>query len=264
MIHFNCPDCGGRVRVPDKYAGKKGRCPNCKVVIDIPTAKKAAADEAVQPGAGKSSADTATAPAAAAADDQAVTEAESLKELAAAAQAVQRPEQSPPSAVKAGPPQPAEKEGFREEEPVVTKIPREQAAVVPAVSAEKAPAGSAASPKADSQASAVVIADPAAVRNAKWVCLALYGLFNLCLFLWLINGIAGRLVGAWPQFLPMIFAALNFLGGAFALVYIPLRWPVITQLPGRYKLLGYAGGAGLALLLTLTTNPWVGGLYFPI
>ena len=263
MIHFNCPKCSGKVRVPEKYAGKKGRCPNCKVVIDIPTAKEAPADEAVELSERKSSADTATVRAAAATEDQAVTEADSLKQLAAAAQAVQRPEQPPPSVVETGPSRAAEKEGFDEEETVLTRISREQVTVAPAA-VEKTPVARAVSPKADSQAAAVAIADPAAVRNAKWACLALYGLFNLCLFLWLINGIAGRLVGAWPQFLPMIFAALNFLAGAFALVYMPLRWPVIAQLPGRYKLLGYAGSAGLALLLTLTTNPWVGGLYFPI
>jgi len=36
MIHFECEHCGRPVRVADSYGGKKGRCPNCGEVVDIP------------------------------------------------------------------------------------------------------------------------------------------------------------------------------------------------------------------------------------
>ncbi len=37
MIHFECEHCGHAVRVPAAHAGKKGRCPSCKAVVDIPS-----------------------------------------------------------------------------------------------------------------------------------------------------------------------------------------------------------------------------------
>ena len=37
MIHFQCEHCGHAVRVPTRYAGKKGRCPACKNIVDIPS-----------------------------------------------------------------------------------------------------------------------------------------------------------------------------------------------------------------------------------
>lgn len=36
FIRFACTFCGTKIRVPAKYAGKKGRCPNCKKVVLIP------------------------------------------------------------------------------------------------------------------------------------------------------------------------------------------------------------------------------------
>jgi tRNA A-37 threonylcarbamoyl transferase component Bud32 len=35
-IDFSCPHCGNLVRPPPGAAGKKGRCPTCKRVVDIP------------------------------------------------------------------------------------------------------------------------------------------------------------------------------------------------------------------------------------
>ena len=35
MIHFECR-CGTKIKVADEYAGKKGKCPKCKEVIEIP------------------------------------------------------------------------------------------------------------------------------------------------------------------------------------------------------------------------------------
>ncbi|GAH58359.1 unnamed protein product, partial [marine sediment metagenome] len=36
MIRFTCQHCGEPVRVPDTSGGKKGRCPFCKGVAEIP------------------------------------------------------------------------------------------------------------------------------------------------------------------------------------------------------------------------------------
>jgi len=35
-IHFQCNNCGGPVKVADETAGKKGRCPHCTKIIEIP------------------------------------------------------------------------------------------------------------------------------------------------------------------------------------------------------------------------------------
>lgn len=40
-ITFSCPQCGKMVRIGDEYAGRKGRCPSCLTVIDIPAASMA-------------------------------------------------------------------------------------------------------------------------------------------------------------------------------------------------------------------------------
>ena len=36
-MKFHCESCGKEIRVPGTYAGKKGRCPACKVVLTVPT-----------------------------------------------------------------------------------------------------------------------------------------------------------------------------------------------------------------------------------
>lgn len=36
MIRFVCGHCGRSVQVPASYAGKKGRCPYCGALLDIP------------------------------------------------------------------------------------------------------------------------------------------------------------------------------------------------------------------------------------
>lgn len=35
-MNFNCKQCGHQQEVPDKYAGKTVKCPNCKVSVKIP------------------------------------------------------------------------------------------------------------------------------------------------------------------------------------------------------------------------------------
>ncbi len=36
MIKFASSKCGRHISVDDKYAGKRGKCPNCKEVVVIP------------------------------------------------------------------------------------------------------------------------------------------------------------------------------------------------------------------------------------
>ena len=35
MIEFSCANCGRRIRVPDSYAAKKGKCPSCKTIVVV-------------------------------------------------------------------------------------------------------------------------------------------------------------------------------------------------------------------------------------
>lgn len=35
-IKFNCSECGKTINAPDAAAGKKGRCPQCSAVMEIP------------------------------------------------------------------------------------------------------------------------------------------------------------------------------------------------------------------------------------
>ena len=41
VIKFHCKNCGQKIRVPQTYAGKKGKCPKCKNMVVIPKAKGA-------------------------------------------------------------------------------------------------------------------------------------------------------------------------------------------------------------------------------
>jgi hypothetical protein len=36
MIEFSCPDCGKSIRVNDKHAGKRGKCPKCAKALVVP------------------------------------------------------------------------------------------------------------------------------------------------------------------------------------------------------------------------------------
>jgi DNA-directed RNA polymerase subunit RPC12/RpoP len=44
-MKFHCQNCGKEIRVPSAYAGKKGRCPECKAALIVPSPQVAAADE---------------------------------------------------------------------------------------------------------------------------------------------------------------------------------------------------------------------------
>jgi len=35
-IKFNCPECGKTINAPDAAAGKRGKCPHCSAVVEIP------------------------------------------------------------------------------------------------------------------------------------------------------------------------------------------------------------------------------------
>ena len=40
VIVFKCESCGHKIKIPDKYAGKKGKCPKCHEAVIIPTPEK--------------------------------------------------------------------------------------------------------------------------------------------------------------------------------------------------------------------------------
>ena len=37
-IPVNCPECGKKINAPDKFAGKRVKCPKCKTPMEIPGA----------------------------------------------------------------------------------------------------------------------------------------------------------------------------------------------------------------------------------
>ena len=48
-IAFSCSHCGHTLKVPPSYAGKKGKCPKCQQAIVVPTAKEKPTAEAPAP-----------------------------------------------------------------------------------------------------------------------------------------------------------------------------------------------------------------------
>lgn len=49
-IEFNCPSCGKAIRTPDGSAGKRGKCPNCESIMQIPEASSDSPPSAIQTG----------------------------------------------------------------------------------------------------------------------------------------------------------------------------------------------------------------------
>lgn len=39
MIKFRCKNCGQKISVPEIHSGKKGNCPKCKSIVDVPKIK---------------------------------------------------------------------------------------------------------------------------------------------------------------------------------------------------------------------------------
>lgn len=48
-IHFRCPNCDKAVRVPQQFAGKRGKCPGCGAEVRIPAPASPAAREKEPP-----------------------------------------------------------------------------------------------------------------------------------------------------------------------------------------------------------------------
>ena len=44
-IKFNCPECGKNINAPDAAAGKRGKCPHCSKVVNIPVPPPPPAEE---------------------------------------------------------------------------------------------------------------------------------------------------------------------------------------------------------------------------
>ena len=40
MLRFLCDNCGFRIKAPDEYAGRKGKCPKCHQSVKIPTSNE--------------------------------------------------------------------------------------------------------------------------------------------------------------------------------------------------------------------------------
>jgi len=36
LIQFSCSFCGRQIKMPREYAGRKGKCPQCKSVLVVP------------------------------------------------------------------------------------------------------------------------------------------------------------------------------------------------------------------------------------
>ena len=48
-IKFRCPECQGKIRVADEFAGKRGKCPTCQRFVDIPVASTIPDESAGKP-----------------------------------------------------------------------------------------------------------------------------------------------------------------------------------------------------------------------
>ena len=64
MIRFNCSSCGKLVEVSDQHAGKKGKCPHCQMLMEIPRASAAegTAAEEIKPTVAETPAASKAAP----------------------------------------------------------------------------------------------------------------------------------------------------------------------------------------------------------
>ena len=40
MLRFQCSNCGFKIKAPDEYAGRKGKCPKCHQTVSIPTSSQ--------------------------------------------------------------------------------------------------------------------------------------------------------------------------------------------------------------------------------
>lgn len=121
MVMVRCPSCQKNLNVPDKYAGKKGKCPACQGVLLIPAASGIIPDTVPAPP--KMRKPAAPAPV----EEELVEEADEAEEE----------ERIAPQPVKRGKPRPAVVEEVdeaeaedAEEEAIVTKPAKKRRPVV--------------------------------------------------------------------------------------------------------------------------------------
>ena len=50
LLDVTCPNCATLLKVPEKYAGKKVKCKQCRQVLTVPAVKKPLGPEYAQPG----------------------------------------------------------------------------------------------------------------------------------------------------------------------------------------------------------------------
>ena len=48
-IEFECQGCQKTLRVPDEFAGRKAKCPNCQTILQVPGSSETAEPSQVQP-----------------------------------------------------------------------------------------------------------------------------------------------------------------------------------------------------------------------
>jgi predicted RNA-binding Zn-ribbon protein involved in translation (DUF1610 family) len=53
MIRFSCASCKEKLVVPDRHAGRRGKCPNCGSINRVPTGSEFDAPPAMAPAPGK-------------------------------------------------------------------------------------------------------------------------------------------------------------------------------------------------------------------
>jgi hypothetical protein len=94
---INCKECGSQLKLPDVFAGRRGRCPRCASVFDI--APAAGAEPAPRRAAAPRTAVTERAPSRAAAVDDRQPEAEEGTEEAPRRKKKKRKKQQQPSGV---------------------------------------------------------------------------------------------------------------------------------------------------------------------
>ena len=48
-IEFECQGCQKTLRVPDEFAGRKAKCPNCQTILQVPGSRETAEPSQIQP-----------------------------------------------------------------------------------------------------------------------------------------------------------------------------------------------------------------------